>query len=127
MKKDIDLIRETVGLYFEVVTNKEHDKILESWHQEAKMNYIGQEGLVSVPRTFWQDYCSRPDNPDEKVSCSITSIDITGRAAVVRTEITKERTESTIRYTDYLTLLKESDEKWVIISKAFHTDIHPKE
>ncbi|MGY5853464.1 MAG: nuclear transport factor 2 family protein [Candidatus Thorarchaeota archaeon] len=122
MENEFDNIKDTVQLYFDAVTNRTYESILESWHPEARMSFIREGEIDSVPRSFWENYCKQPIPEDQKGTCELLSVDIAGNAAAARTRLTRETPTSTMVYTDYLTLLRQEDGKWLIISKSFHVD-----
>ena len=126
MLEDTKLIKDAVHAYFDGITNKNYESFLKSWHEDARMT-SAKEGEVSVvPRSFWKEWCEK-ETPDEKVlSSDILSIDITGSVAVVKVKVVRDTPKMTYNFTDYLTLLKESESKWSIINKSFHADITEK-
>ncbi|MHA2208435.1 MAG: nuclear transport factor 2 family protein [Candidatus Thorarchaeota archaeon] len=125
MTDEIKEIRKTVDAYFNAVENRDFKEILESWHPEARMSFMRDGEAQSVPRSFWKDYCKRPKDPEEQIECRLVSLDMTGDVASVKTKITRKTPEKTIEFTDYLTLLRQSDGTWLIISKSYHTDEIP--
>lgn len=124
---DVERIKEAINAYFDGVKRKELEKFLESWHPEARMSFIREGDISSVPRSFWDDWCQQPLNKDEAVTCEIKSIDVTGTVAIAKTQTTKDNPESIIKYTDYLTLMKVNDDKWKIIQKSYHGETTVKE
>ena len=55
---DIQKIKESINAYFDGIKTKEHQKFLESWHPDARMSFIREGELSSVPRSFWEDWCN---------------------------------------------------------------------
>ena len=122
MDNELNNIKATVNSYFDAVTNRTFDSILEWWHPESRMSFLSKGEIESVPRSFWENYCNQTTPEGMKTDCELVSVDISGNAAVARTRITQTNPSSTTVYTDYLTLLKQKDGKWLIISKSFHAD-----
>ena len=117
---DIQKIKESVNAYFDGIKMKEYGKFIESWHPDARMSFIRDGDILSVPRSFWNDWCQQPLNKEEEVVCEIKSIDMTGTVAIAKTQTIKEGPQSIIKYTDYLTLMRVNEGKWKIIQKSYH-------
>ena len=122
MSNDIDQIRKTVQAYFDGVSTQNYDKFLESWHAEAKMSFVKDGEPGSVGRDFWENWCKQDPNPEETSKAWIESIDLRGTVAAVRSKMIRDTPETIYDFTDFLTLLKQGDEKWVIISKAYYSE-----
>ena len=118
MIDEIEQVRKTVKTYLEAVKTKDLNKFLESWHPEARMSFVRDGEVHSVPRSFWEDWCKNPTNPDEKRTGTIASIDITENIAAAKVVVLLETLEKRMLLIDYLTLLREAD-KWLIISKSY--------
>jgi len=120
MSKDIDQIRKTVQAYFVGITTKSYEKFLESWHIDARMNFVKDDTVSSVGRDFWENWCKQDTNPDTSVHTWIESIDIRGSVAVVRSKTIREESNTIYDFTDFLTLLRQSEDNWIIMSKAYN-------
>ncbi len=118
MIEEMEQIRETVNTYLEAVTHKDWNKFQESWHSEARMNFVRDGEVHSVSRSFWKDWCENPLDPEEKRTSMITSIDVTGNIAAAKVVVLRETPIERMLLTDYLTLLQE-DNNWLIISKSY--------
>lgn len=90
-----------------------------AFHPTARMTYMSDTGLVTVPIT---DYIggmrSRgPRAQPDTFPRRIASLDVAGTAAVARIEMTFP----TVTFVDYMTLLKFQD-GWRIVNKTFHRE-----
>ncbi|MFX0055311.1 MAG: nuclear transport factor 2 family protein [Promethearchaeota archaeon] len=118
MIEEIETVRKTVNTYLEAVKHKDWNKFQESWHSEARMSFVRDDEVNSVPRSFWEDWCKNPIDQEEKRTSTIASIDVTRNIASAKVMVLRETpTERTI-LTDYLTLLQDEG-KWLIISKSY--------
>lgn len=122
MIDEIEQIRQTVNTYLDAVKYKEWNKFLESWHPDAKMSFIRDGEVHSVPRSFWKDWCNQPANPKETRTSTVASIDMTGDIAIAKAISFQQSPDDKVLLTDYLTLLRQSNDKWIIISKSFTSE-----
>ncbi len=121
MSTDIDNIKRTVNAYIDGVTNRVHDRFLESWNPDSRMSFLRNGELVIVPRAFWEEWCRKPSK-DTVLSSEIKSIDLTGTVTMAKVEVVRESADAIRTLTDYLTLLRVSSDKWEIINKSFHAE-----
>jgi len=126
MSNDIDQIRKTVQAYFDGVSTKSYEKFLESWHPDARMNFVKDDKVSSVGRDFWENWCKQDAIPETTSNAWIESIDIRGSVAAVRSKMIRNEPDTIYDFTDFLTLLKQSENNWVIISKAYNVVITKK-
>lgn len=122
---DISQIKKTVNSYIDGVTNRSIDRFLESWHPDSRMSSVRDGKLSIVPRSFWEEWCRKP-NEDTVVRSEIKSIDVAGTVAMAKVEVVRESSDAIRILTDYLTLLRVSPDKWEIINKSFHPEASPK-
>ncbi|MFW9966132.1 MAG: nuclear transport factor 2 family protein [Candidatus Thorarchaeota archaeon] len=122
MIEEMEKVRETVTTYLEAVKHKDWNKFQESWHPEARMSFVRDGEVHSVPRSFWQDWCKSPIDLEEKRTSSIASIDVTGNIAASKVVVLRETPDERMILTDYLTLLQDND-KWLIISKSYTSNV----
>jgi hypothetical protein len=122
MIEDMEKIRETVNTYLEAVTHKDWNKFQESWHPEARMSFVRDGEVHSVPRSFWKDWCENPIDPEEKRNSTIASIDVTENIAAAKVVVLRETPDERMLLIDYLTLLQEADH-WLIISKSYTSNV----
>lgn len=115
-------VRKTVNTYLDAVKHKDWNKFQESWHPEARMSFVKDAKVHSVPRSFWQDWCKNPIDPKEKRIGTIASIDVTGNIAAVKVVVLRETPDERMLLTDYLTLLQDP-ENWLIISKSYTSKV----
>ena len=115
-------VRKTVNTYLEAVKHKDWNKFQESWHPEASMSFVRDKKVHSVPRSFWEDWCKNPKDPEEKRTSEIPSIEVTGNIAAAKVVVLRETPDERIILTDYLTLLQDEG-KWVIISKSYTSQV----
>jgi hypothetical protein len=122
MITEIEQIRKTVNTYLDAVKHKEWIKFTISWHPEARMSFVRDGKVHSVPRSFWEDWCKNPIDPKEKRTSTIASIDVTGNIAAVKVVGLRETPDERVLLIDYLTLLQEAD-NWQIISKSYTSKV----
>lgn len=122
MIEELEKIRETVNTYLEAVTHKDWNKFQESWHPEARMSFVRDGEVHSVPRSFWKDWCENPIDSEEKRTSTIASIDVTGNIAAAKVIALRETPGERMLLIDYLTLLHE-DDNWLIISKSYTSKV----
>jgi len=122
---DIDNVKKTVNAYIDGVTNRVHNRFLESWNTDSRMSFLRNGELVIVPRSFWEEWCQKPSE-DTVLSSEIKSIDVAGTVAMAKVEVVRESADAIRTLTDYLTLLRVSHDKWEIINKSFHAEASPK-
>ncbi|MFW9862804.1 MAG: nuclear transport factor 2 family protein [Candidatus Thorarchaeota archaeon] len=118
MIEEIENVRETVNTYLEAVKHKDWNKFQESWHSEARMSFVRDGEVNSVPRSFWEDWCKNPIDQEEKRTSTIASIDVTRNIASAKVMVLRETPIERTILTDYLTLLQDEG-KWLIISKSY--------
>lgn len=118
MTEDIERIREAVNTYLEAVKRKDWDKFRESWHRDARMSFVKDGEVHSVSRSFWEEWCKNPIDPDETRTATIASIDVTEDVAAAKVVSLRETPHERMLLIDYLTFLQE-DERWLIISKSY--------
>jgi len=111
-------IREVVQLYFDGIIQYDEAALRKAFHPEASVIGTNKEGGADwEPFQEWVVY-TRGEAPDPTGrNNSIVSIDITGNAAVVKTDLDWPH----VRYVDYLSLLK-IDGQWVIVNKIWHRE-----
>ncbi len=118
MIEEMEKVRKTVNTYLEAVKHKDWHKFQESWHPEARMSFLRDGKVQSVSRSFWEDWCMNPIDPEEKRTSSIASIDVTGNIAAAKVVVLRETSGERTILTDYLTLLQD-DNRWLIIAKSY--------
>jgi Putative lumazine-binding len=110
-------VRQAVQYYFDGGKNRDSVALRKAFHPDARMLFARDGKLVVVPIG---DYIARvagePRKPGEVDSTKrrVTSVDISGDAAVARLEL--ERPDVVL--TDYMSLLK-VEGRWVIVNKIF--------
>lgn len=126
MSDNIGQIRKTVQAYFDGVSTKNYEKFLESWHPEARMSFVKDGEPSSVGRDFWEGWCKQNSGAEQTTKAWIESVDIRGLVAFVRSKMIRDTPDAIYDFTDFLTLLKQSEEKWIIMSKAYNSEITKK-
>lgn len=111
---DQDAVRRVVQLYFDGITRHDSTALLQAFAPEARLMFVRRDGSLFVtPLTEWRAFARRPTSPDGKRN-TIVSIDITGSAAVAKTDLEWPG----VHYVDYLSLLKVGGE-WRIVHKTW--------
>lgn len=94
------------------------EEFRKAFHPDARMTFV-REGKITI--TPISEYIARasgkPPADEAKRARRITSIEVTGNAAVGRIELDYPATF----FVDYMSLLKENG-RWVIIGKSFHAE-----
>lgn len=121
-KDELSRVKDVVNTYFEAATYRKLEKFMDSWHPDAKMSFIREGQVTVVPRSYWEKFCEQEPDPNDTVECKIEEVDLTGNVASVKTKMFWETKDRKVRFTDYLTLLKSNDDKWLIINKSYHTE-----
>jgi putative lumazine-binding protein len=111
-------IREVVQLYFDGIIKYDEDSLRKAFHPQA--NIIGTTDAGQAdwePFQQWVLY-TRGEAPDSTGRLNrIISIDITGRAAIAKTDLDWPH----VHYVDYLSLLKIEGE-WRIVNKIWNRE-----
>jgi ketosteroid isomerase-like protein len=123
MTDEIKRIRKTVDAYFDAVVHRDINKILESWHPDSRMSFLNNGEPKSVPRSFWEEYCKHPKDPEEQTVCELVSLDITSDVALAKTKISRKTPQKNVEFTDYLTLLRQSGGNWLIMNKSYYSNV----
>ncbi len=111
-------IRATVQQYFDGIIQYDEQALRTAFHPDAAVIGTKDDGALD-----WQAFqnwvlYTRGDAPDPTGRINrILSIDISGNAAVVKTELDWPR----VRYIDYLSLMK-IDGEWKIVNKIWHRE-----
>lgn len=110
-------VREAVEQYFKGIDEHDQEALARAFHPEARIKAM-LGGYWEMPFNEWRGFADRPAPADaDQRTNTIHSIDISGSAAVVKTELVWPN----VRYLDYLSLLN-VDGEWKIVSKIFHQD-----
>jgi Putative lumazine-binding len=112
-------IKRVVNDYFEGFKKADFDQLRRAFHPECRVFSAGK-GKVSVfSQEDWYGALDRmPPEIMERLDpkSKILSIDVSGSAAVVKTNIRFPE----VNYTDFLSMLK-VDGKWIIVNKTYDT------
>lgn len=111
-------VRTVVQAYFDGMMEGNPYLLRQAFHPEAFLiGPGGEEGVLRIPFADWSARMSHPlSDPDQRRN-RILSVDITGNAAVAKTELLWPG----IRYVDYLSLLRVEGE-WQIVNKIWHEE-----
>lgn len=113
---DEKAIREVIQLYFDGIIKYDEAALREAFHPDAFVIGLNKQG--ELEREVFQEWVlyTRGTAPDPTGrNNAIVSVDITGTAAVVKTDLDWP----SARYIDYLSLLK-IDGTWCIVNKIYH-------
>jgi hypothetical protein len=117
---DLDLIVQTVQLYFEGMYHSDVEKLKKAFHSKAVLHGYIEGEFIHLPLDGWLEHVSgvtAPAESGEEYDMRIVSIDVTSTVAAVKVaDLYIGR-----RFTDYLSLVKVED-NWVIVDKIFHYD-----
>ena len=116
ISEDEQAVRAVIQLYFDGIIKYDEAALRKAFHPEAQVIGVDKDGEIeTVPFQEWVLY-TRGEAPDPTGRINtIISVDITGAAAVAKTDLNWPR----VRYIDYLSLVKGED-GWRIVNKIFH-------
>ena len=110
-------VRAVVQAYFDGMMKGDQTLLKKAFHAESFLIGPGTQDPNRIPFANWHAGFTRAiENPQEHRN-SILSVDVTGNAAVAKTELDWPR----VRYVDYLSLLKVKGE-WKIVNKIWHQE-----
>lgn len=113
---DEKAIRNVIQLYFDGIIKYDEAALREAFHPDAYVIGLNKQG--ELEREAFQEWVlyTRGTAPDPTGrNNAIVNVDITGTAAVVKTDLDWP----SVRYIDYLSLLK-IEGKWLIVNKIYH-------
>ena len=111
-------IRKTVQAYFDGVTKHDIASLDAAFHPEARLSTSNSKGaLYNTSYQEWKKFTAEPAGDIAGRNNRIADIKMMGNAAVVTTVLDWP----TVRYIDYLSLVKIGDE-WKIMSKTWNTE-----
>lgn len=114
-------VREVVQGYFDGMIEGDPEKLRAAFHPEAFLIGQGRDGqIMRIPFERWSAGMNRPRENPRAYRNEIADVDITGNAAVVKTVLTWP----SVKYVDYLSLLRNRDGEWRIVNKIWdETDV----
>lgn len=111
-------VRASLQHYLNGHATGDPEEFRKAFHPDARMTFVRDGKIMITPIS---DYIARasgkPAADEPQRSRRITSVEITGNAAVGRIELDYP----TVFFVDYMSLLKENG-RWVIIGKSFHAE-----
>jgi hypothetical protein len=119
---DIENICQTLHDYFNGLRTRNIELLVLTWHPEARICYVHKGDLSSASFSMLESLCQQQNELGKISDSRIVLLDCTGSVAVAKVEISLENSQSTTNYTDYLTLMKFSCEKWLIVNKSYHAE-----
>jgi ketosteroid isomerase-like protein len=108
-----------VNAYFDGIMNNDSVQLDIAFHPDAELSATLPNGQIyRAPYSQWRKFTTRPKgDPAGKVN-HIARVDIMGNAAVATTVLDWP----TVRYVDYLSLIKTGPDEWKIVSKVWHQE-----
>lgn len=106
--------RQTAQWYLDAGDTRDGALMRRAFHPDAYLLFNGDDGYTQLPFAEWVARIEQATGPARPRQAAITSVDVTGDAAVAK--ITIET--ATMRITDYLSMLK-VDGEWKIVNKIF--------
>ena len=108
-----------VHAYFDGVTNNDSTKLDVAFHPDAELSATMPNGRVYRAKyADWRKFTARPAGDVAGKNNRIARVDINGNAAVVVTVLDWP----TVKYIDYLSLIKTGADEWKIVSKIWHQE-----
>ncbi len=108
-------IKEVVNKLLSGVTNYDVNLLKQAFHPDAKLFYVDmQNNLKQLTQSEWYSRIKRPSSLSNRKN-EIVTIDITGKAAMVKTRSVFSKFE----FVHYLSLMKTYGQ-WLIVNKIFY-------
>lgn len=111
-------VRRTVQFYLDGLKANDVPTTKKAFHPAARLYWVQHDTLASYDQTQWfkADYPATTPvpSPDANVPMRIVLVDITGDAAIAKVE----EDYPSVRYTDYLSLLKIRG-AWRVVGKIY--------
>jgi ketosteroid isomerase-like protein len=108
-----------VQAYFEGVTKNDSTQLDLAFHPDAYLSAtMGNGSVYRAPYSEWRKFTARPAGDTTGKTNRIANLQMNGNAAVVTTVLDWP----TVRYTDYLSLIKTGADEWKIVSKIWHQE-----
>ena len=110
-------IVKAVNAYFEGIMNNDSAQLDIAFHPDAELSATLPNGRIyRSAYSEWRKFTKQPkSDPTGRIN-RIANVDIKGNAAVVTTVLDWP----TVRYVDFLSLIKTGAEEWKIVSKIWH-------
>jgi len=116
--KDKTKIKATIQQFVQGADSQDSNSLAAVLHPESQQYYVGQEGLVRLPRTTYFNLIDQKKIGGTPRELDIESIDLNGNLAVARVKIWNDNA----RFENYFSLMKVEDE-WQIISIILHMEV----
>jgi hypothetical protein len=115
-------VRRAVQAYFDGIMNNDSVRLDVAFHPDAQLSASLPNGRVyRASYQEWRRFTTRPKSDPTGKTNRIVDVEIMGNAAVVTTVLDWP----TIRYVDYLSLIKTGADEWKIIGKIWHQQAKP--
>ncbi|NOT08932.1 MAG: nuclear transport factor 2 family protein [Gemmatimonadales bacterium] len=115
-------VRATLQHYLNGQATGDPEEFRKAFHPDARMTFVREGRLVITPiGEYIGRATGKPAADEAQRKRRITSIEVTGTAAVGRIELDYP----SAFLVDYMTLLKDNG-RWVIIAKSFHSAPKPR-
>lgn len=115
-------VRRAVQAYFDGIMNNDSVRLDAAFHPDAQISASLPNGRVyRASYQEWRKFTTRPKGDPTGKTNQIVDVEIMGNAAVVTTVLDWP----TIRYVDYLSLIKTGADEWKIIGKIWHQQAKP--
>lgn len=111
-----------VNAYIEGVMNNDSVQLDMAFHPDAQLSATMPDGRVyRSAYSEWRKFTTRPKADPTGKTNRIARVDINGNAAVAITVLDWP----TVRYVDYLSLIKTGADEWKIVSKIWNQETKP--
>jgi ketosteroid isomerase-like protein len=108
-----------VQAYFDGIMNNDSTQLDFAFHPDAYLSATMDNGRVyRAAYSDWRKFTTRPKGDPTGKTNRITNLQMNGNAAVVTTVLDWP----TVRYVDYLSLIKTGEDEWKIVSKIWHQE-----
>lgn len=108
-----------VNAYFDGIMNNDSVQLDIAFHPDAELSATLPDGRVyRAPYSEWRKFTARPKTPTAGKINRIARVDVMGNAANVTTTLDWP----TVRYVDFLSLIKTGADEWKIVSKVWHQE-----
>jgi len=108
-----------VQAYFDGIMNNDSTQLDLAFHPDAYLSATLPNGrMYRSSYADWRKFTTRPKGDPTGKTNRITNVQMSGNAAVVTTVLDWP----TVRYVDYLSLIKTGEDEWKIVNKIWHQE-----
>ena len=110
-EQDKTKIKEAIQQFVQGADSQDNSVLAEVLHQESQQFYVGQDGLVRLPRSTYFNLIEQKKIGGTPRELTIESVDINGSLAVAKVKIWND----SVQFENYFSLMN-VENQWQIIS-----------